>query len=106
MFIAQDNPPRAESFVYELLDRCYGLAEHPQRYPVIGIWHGRQLRRCAFGRYLIFYSVLPDEVEINHVVHSARDYLRVLFPEERRCRACTTMAATSTATSTTDRMAL
>lgn len=81
-FIAKDNPPRAESFVYELLDRCRGLAEHPQRYPVIGTWHGRQLRRCAFGRYLIFYSVLDDEVEINHVVHSARDYPRMLFPED------------------------
>jgi plasmid stabilization system protein ParE len=43
---------------------------------------GRELRRCAFGRYLIFYSVLEDEVEINHVVHSARDYMRVLFSED------------------------
>ncbi|HVX73858.1 MAG TPA: type II toxin-antitoxin system RelE/ParE family toxin [Devosia sp.] len=81
-FILEDNPLRAESFVYELLDRCRGLAEYPQRYPVIGTWHGRQLRRCAFGRYLIFYSVLEDEVEINHVVHSARDYMRVLFSED------------------------
>jgi len=81
-FIADDNPPRAESFVYELLDRCRGLAEYPQRYPVVGTWHGRQLRRCAFGSYLIFYSVLDEMVEINHVVNSARDYLRLLFPED------------------------
>jgi len=26
--------------------------------------------------------VLEDEVEINHVVHSARDYMRVLFSED------------------------
>lgn len=74
-FILEDNPLRAESFVYELLDRCRGLAEYPQRYPA-------RLRRCAFGRYLIFYSVPEDEVEINHVVHSARDYMRVLFSED------------------------
>jgi hypothetical protein len=25
---------------------------------------------------------IEDEVEINHVVHSARDYMRVLFSED------------------------
>lgn len=81
-FIAEDNPQRAESFVYELLDRCFGLADQPHRYLVTGLWQGRELRRCAFGRYLIFYSVVGDVVEIDHIVHGARDYVRLLFPED------------------------
>jgi plasmid stabilization system protein ParE len=81
-FIAEDNPTRAESFVVELLERCYGLAEHSRRYPVVTVWAGREIRRCAYGSYLIFYSILQAELEINHIVHSARDYVRLLFPDD------------------------
>jgi toxin ParE1/3/4 len=81
-FIAADNPLRAETFSNELLERCASLATHPSRYPVSTMWRGRQLRRCPFGNYLIFYSVLGDVLEINHIVHSARDYARLLFPDD------------------------
>lgn len=81
-FIAEDNPLRADSFVTELLERCASLALHASRYPVATQWRGRELRRCPFGRYLIFYSVVDDVLEINHIVHSARDYMRLLFPDD------------------------
>ncbi len=80
-FIAQDNPERAATFVIELVDRCYALAEHAERYPVVANIKGLQLRRCPYRGYLIFYAV-TDHVEIAHVIHGARDYLKVLFPEE------------------------
>jgi toxin ParE1/3/4 len=80
-YIAQDNPVRAETFVSELLGRCFALTEHPLRYPVATVRRGRELRRCPYGKYLIFYSVLNEAIEINHVVHAARNYARLLFPD-------------------------
>jgi toxin ParE1/3/4 len=32
--------------------------------------------------YLIFYRILNDTVEILHVLHGARDYEPILFPNE------------------------
>ncbi len=80
-FIAVDNPLRADSFVSELVERCLGLAHHPLRHPVFLNHAGREIRRFPHGGYLIFYSIEEDAVEIHHVVHSARDYVQLLFPE-------------------------
>ncbi len=45
-FIAEDNPSRADGFVLELLDRCYGLAEYSARYPIVSRADRREVRRC------------------------------------------------------------
>ena len=34
------------------------------------------------GNYLIFYRIADDTVEVLHVLHGARDYENILFPEE------------------------
>jgi toxin ParE1/3/4 len=81
-FIAEDNPARADSFTLELLDRCLGLASHSMRYPVAVTVDGLDLRRCPYGNYLIFYSVDDEKIEIAHIIHGARDYLRLLFPDD------------------------
>jgi plasmid stabilization system protein ParE len=81
VYIAQDNPERAAAFVIEIVDQCYALAKHSRRYPVAIDVKGLQLRRCPFRGYLIFYAI-TDQVEIAHIIHAARDYLKVLFPEE------------------------
>jgi toxin ParE1/3/4 len=81
-FIAEDSPVRADSFILELLDRCFGLADHSLRYPVVVTVDGLDLRRCPHGNYLIFYSVDDEKIEIAHILHSARDYLRILFPSD------------------------
>mgnify|MGYP001554811485 FL=1 len=80
-FIAADDPLRAESFVGELVERCLGLAHHPLRHPLFVARAGREIRRFPHGNYVIFYSVLTDAVEIDHIVHAARDHIRMLFPE-------------------------
>lgn len=81
-FIARDNPQRADSFVLELLERAKGPANHPRRYPVIAGLEHLGLRRCPYDAYIILYVVGDAEIEIAHVVHSARDYMRILFPED------------------------
>ncbi|MBK5960626.1 plasmid stabilization protein [Rhodoplanes elegans] len=80
--IAGDNPERAESFVAELYDRCRQLASSPRAFPLIPHWEDRGIRRRTHGNYLIFYRIEDDEVQVLHVLHGARDYTSILFPDE------------------------
>lgn len=72
LYIAQDNPNRALSFVDELEDRCAALGNAPG----IGTARpelGEGVRMLPHGRYLIFYRQTQRSVRIERVVHSARD---------------------------------
>lgn len=40
------------------------------------------IRRRPFGRFLIFYRVGQDAIEVIYILHGARDYESLLFPEE------------------------
>ncbi|HWU99823.1 MAG TPA: type II toxin-antitoxin system RelE/ParE family toxin [Devosia sp.] len=80
-YIARDNEVRALSFSQELIDRCFGLAEHPERYPFFIEHRGVRMRRASYRGYLIFYSIEPPEVRVHHIVHGAQDYTSLLFPE-------------------------
>ena len=78
--IAADNPDRAVSFLYELRDACLGLADMPERFPVVPRYEAQRVRRRVHGNYLIFYVVGDDAVTVIHVLHGARDYGEVLGP--------------------------
>jgi toxin ParE1/3/4 len=41
--------------------------------------HG--IRRCPFRDYLIFYRIEDERIDIVHILHDARDYEPLLFPE-------------------------
>jgi toxin ParE1/3/4 len=76
LFIAEDNPERAESFVAELETKARHLAEWPGSHPARDdISPG--LRVAVHGRYLLLYRHLQDEVRIVRVVHGARDLPRL-----------------------------
>ncbi|WP_241613849.1 type II toxin-antitoxin system RelE/ParE family toxin [Rosenbergiella epipactidis] len=78
-YIAQDNPVRALSFTEELYQQCLLIAESPVIYrerPELG----QSIRSCAYGRYLIVFSVLDTEVRIERLLHGSRDIIR-LFTE-------------------------
>jgi len=79
--IGADNPARAETFVADLHDRCMRLADTPRAFPLLPRWEDRGIRRRPFGDYLIFYRVSGQAVEILHVLHGARDYEKILFPD-------------------------
>ncbi len=71
-FIAQDNPDRAVTFVEELRARC----REPADFPLASAARpdlGDDLRMAMFGRYLIFYRLDENVLEIRRVLHSARD---------------------------------
>lgn len=79
-YIAQDNPSRAFTFVEELERRCLALLDQPRAYPLLPRHEASGIRRAVHGRYLIFYRADPDAVVILHILASAMDYERLLFP--------------------------
>jgi addiction module RelE/StbE family toxin len=81
-FIRPHNPERAATFVDELLGRCADLADMPRAFPLIPRYEHHEIRRCVHRDYLIFYRVLEDLVEIIHILHGARNYEVLLFPDD------------------------
>ncbi|SNT72100.1 type II toxin-antitoxin system RelE/ParE family toxin [Amphiplicatus metriothermophilus] len=79
--IAQDNPARAATFVEELQACCERLGHAPRAFPLLPGHEERGVRRRPYRDYMIFYRIEVDAVEILHVIHGARDYERILFPE-------------------------
>lgn len=81
-WIAKDSPARALTFVAELYDKCITLAEAPLGYSLVPRYESSGIRRRVHGNYLIFYRIAGDQIEILHVLHGARNYESLLFPEE------------------------
>lgn len=55
----------------------------PQRgYPLVPRYERFGVRRRPFGRFLIFYRIGEDRIEVIHILHGARDYESLLFPQE------------------------
>ena len=81
-YIALENPVRALSFVRELRKDCALLTTMPERHPFLPRYQNSGIRRRVFGRYLIFYRIEGETVQILHVLHGAMDYEAILFPED------------------------
>ena len=79
-WIERDSPDRAASFVEELFDACMQLGDMPRAFPLLPHRPESGIRRKPYGNYLIFYTV-GTRVTVIHVLHGARDYERILFPE-------------------------
>lgn len=70
-YIAEDSPARSMSFVDEIRRFAMRIGDFPESYPVIKKFGVRQIRRCVFGNYLIFYRISRSRVEVLQVVHGA-----------------------------------
>ena len=79
--IARDNPQRAAAFLDELYDTCHDIGSFPLASPPLPDRPTGGIRRKIHGNYLIFYRLHADTAEILRLVHGARDYERLLFPE-------------------------
>ncbi|MFL5060413.1 MAG: type II toxin-antitoxin system RelE/ParE family toxin [Xanthobacteraceae bacterium] len=64
----------------ELRVACDALADAPQSQSVPRHEH-TGVRRRVHGHYLIFFRVVGEVIEVLHVLHGARDYESILFPE-------------------------
>jgi toxin ParE1/3/4 len=79
-YIARDDPSRAESFISGLRERCLSLDEFPERFPLLAGRETSGVRRFSHGKYLVFFRVAAESVEVLHVLHGAQDYMAALFP--------------------------
>jgi len=71
-FIADDSLTNADSFIDELHETIQLLGRQP------GLGRQREdlavgIQSLPFRRYIIFYRVVPNSVEIVRVLHGARD---------------------------------
>jgi plasmid stabilization system protein ParE len=80
-YIAEQSAEIALNFVRELREKCESLADAPRGYPLVPRHEHLGIRRRPFGNYLIFYRVGADAIEVVHILHGARDYEPLLFPE-------------------------
>ena len=83
-YIARDNPRRALAFVRGLRAAALQLSVMPNAFPLVPGSRHHGIRRRVIGRYLIFYRVDADRIAILRVLHGARDYERLLFPDADR----------------------
>jgi toxin ParE1/3/4 len=83
-WIAKDNPPRAINFIQELREASLANGERANSFPLVGFRQADGIRRRVHGNYLIFYRTVADAVEILHVLHGARDYESLIFPQDER----------------------
>jgi toxin ParE1/3/4 len=81
-YIAQDNPARALTFVAELGAASIAIGDMPLAFPLVPRHERFGIRRRPFGNYLIFYRIEQDRVTITNILHGARDYESLLFPEQ------------------------
>jgi len=81
-YIADQSVGMALKFVQELREKCDSLADAPRGYPLVPRYEHLGIRRRPFGNYLIFYRVGADAIEVVHILHGARDYEPLLFPEK------------------------
>lgn len=79
-YIARDNPLRVISFLRELREKCLGLEDLPERFPLVPRYEAVGVRHRGHGNYLIFYRVEAEKVVILHILHGAQDYSAILFP--------------------------
>jgi plasmid stabilization system protein ParE len=80
-FIARDNPRRAATFIRELRQAAIAIGAAPRAFPLIARYRQHGIRFRAFGSDLIFYTLGDDRLAIVHVLHGARDYEALLFPD-------------------------
>jgi plasmid stabilization system protein ParE len=60
---------------------CEELADAPHAYPLVPRYEHANIRRRPYRDYLIFYRAGAGAIEVLHVLHGARDYERLLFPD-------------------------
>lgn len=75
-YLADRDPGAARRWVQSVRQTCHLLGEQPH----IGRArpeYGSGIRGIAAGRYVIFYRLRDDEVEILRVLRGARDFDRI-----------------------------
>lgn len=78
LYIAQDHPNRARSFVAELREVARRLGDLPHGFPLVPRYEAQGIRRRSWKGYGILYSVAPDRVFVHRIIGPGQDYDRAL----------------------------
>ena len=78
LYIAEDSPDRAFTFVDELQQACEGLTDRPLRFPLLPAFEEQGFRRRVHAKYAIIYIVDADVVRVLRIVSTAMDLGRLL----------------------------
>ena len=78
LYIAQDNPSRAISFVAELREAANRVGALPNGFPLVPRYERHGIRRRSWKGYGILYSVLPDRVFVHRIIGPGQDHDRAL----------------------------
>lgn len=81
-YVAADSPRSAVSFVRELVAAARQIGQTPRGYALLRDHTEFGIRRKPYKAYSIFYWIVENRVDILHILHGARDYEAVLFPED------------------------
>ena len=71
-YLAQDDPDAANRFLDKIEERCRALAQFPN----MGVSRDELhpgLRSLPVGKYLIFYTLIPDGIEVVRLLHGMMD---------------------------------
>lgn len=52
----------------------------PHAFPLVPRHAASGIRRRPHGRYLIFYRVAAERIDVLHILNGAQDYEDILFP--------------------------
>lgn len=80
-YIADDNERRADSFV-DLIDQKF---QELSRHPNMGRTRDELeegIRSFPVGKYVIFYRIMPEGIEIIRVLHGSRDLNAIFHPDD------------------------
>ncbi len=80
-YIAADNPTRARSFVRNLQMRAREIGDTPHGFPLVPHYERTGVRRRVHGNYLIFYRIEETRISVIAILHGARDFEKILFPD-------------------------
>jgi toxin ParE1/3/4 len=67
--------------VREVREKREALSDGPRGCPLVPCHEHLGVRRRPHGDYPIFYRIGGDFIEVVHVLHGARNYEAILFPE-------------------------
>lgn len=81
-YIGADSPSSAARFLLEIQSACHAIGAVPLASPLAEGLENQGIRRKVYRRYLIFYRVRSDVVEIVHIIHGARDARAILGSDD------------------------
>lgn len=61
---------------------CASLVPRPSRFPVALNLDGDPIRKRLYRGHLLFYRILPKDVEVVRIIHAARNWAALLQGRE------------------------